>query len=175
MENASKALIIAGAILLSILIIAIGMYIYTSSQSTISDSMAQMSTQEIEAFNSQFTTYSGKQTGAQLKSLMGKLISNANTYKEEPEKLPVVEVTKYNGSDTNGNTANRPNNAGNDNELQDYINVLSEMRNKMENKHTFTVEFDYTTNGVLTTIHIYYNASEADGGAGGGATNSQGG
>ena len=28
MENASKALIIAGAILLSILIIAVGMYIY---------------------------------------------------------------------------------------------------------------------------------------------------
>ena len=30
MENASKALIIAGAILISILIIAIGMYIYTN-------------------------------------------------------------------------------------------------------------------------------------------------
>ena len=30
MENASKALIIAGAILLSILIIAIGMFIYNS-------------------------------------------------------------------------------------------------------------------------------------------------
>ena len=35
MENASKALIIAGAILISILIIAIGMYIYSNSQSSI--------------------------------------------------------------------------------------------------------------------------------------------
>ena len=168
-------MILITIIVISGLLIFAYIFMDDSEIDNYSCSLTQMSTQEIEAFNSQFTTYSGKQTGAQLKSLMGKLISNANTYKEEPEKLPVVEVTKYNGSDTNGNTANRPNNAGNDNELQDYINVLSEMRNKMENKHTFTVEFDYTTNGVLTTIHIYYNASEADGGAGGGATNSQGG
>ena len=81
MENASKALIIAGAILLSILIIAIGMFIYTSSQSTINDSLTQMNTQEIEAFNSQFTIYDGAQTGAKLKSMCGTLIANANTYR----------------------------------------------------------------------------------------------
>ena len=34
MENASKALIIAGSILLSILIIALGMYIFSTSSST---------------------------------------------------------------------------------------------------------------------------------------------
>ena len=79
MENASKALIIAGAILLSILIIAIGMFIYTSSQSTISDSLTQMNTQEIEAFNSQFTIYGGQQTGAKVKTMVGTLIANANT------------------------------------------------------------------------------------------------
>ena len=44
MENASKALIIAGAILLSILIIAIGMFIYNSASSTITDSLTSMST-----------------------------------------------------------------------------------------------------------------------------------
>ena len=59
MENASKALIIAGAILLSILIIAIGMFIYNSAQSTINDSMTSFSTQEIEAFNNNFESYKG--------------------------------------------------------------------------------------------------------------------
>ena len=44
MENASKALIIAGAILISILIIAIGMYIYTNSESSIRNATSQMST-----------------------------------------------------------------------------------------------------------------------------------
>ena len=42
MENASKALIIAGAILLSILIIAIGMYIYNSSTNSITNAAGQI-------------------------------------------------------------------------------------------------------------------------------------
>ena len=37
MENASKALIIAGAILLSILIIGLGMYIYNMAADAITD------------------------------------------------------------------------------------------------------------------------------------------
>ena len=56
MENASKALIIAGAILLSILIIAIGMYIYTSSHNSISEAGSQISEQEKTSFNQQWNT-----------------------------------------------------------------------------------------------------------------------
>ena len=37
MENASKALIIAGAILLSIAIIGVGMYVFQNVQETIQD------------------------------------------------------------------------------------------------------------------------------------------
>ena len=68
MENASKALLIAGAILLCILIIAIGMFIYNSAQSTITESMNSMSTQEIEAFNNQFSGYEGVQSGSNIKA-----------------------------------------------------------------------------------------------------------
>ena len=57
MENASKALLIAGAILLAILIIAIGMFIYNSAQSTINNSMQSMSTQEVQAFNNEFMSF----------------------------------------------------------------------------------------------------------------------
>ena len=42
MENASKALLIAGAILICILLIAIGMYIYNSAQGTIKTAAGQM-------------------------------------------------------------------------------------------------------------------------------------
>lgn len=157
MENASKALIIAGAILLSILIIAIGMFIYTSSQSTINDSLTQMNTQEIEAFNSQFTIYGGAQTGAKLKSMVGTCIANANTYKEEPAKLPVVSIDKYSEKlGTNNNTANRPNSGGDTGDLNNYINTLATIRNNMENKHTYNVDFGYSNNGVLTSITITY-------------------
>ena len=159
MENASKALIIAGAILLSILIIAIGMFIYTSSQSTISDSLTQMNTQEIEAFNSQFTIYGGQQTGAKVKTMVGTLIANANTYKEEPAKLPAVEVTKFaekNETTKKGCNAKRPGNGGDTEELNSYINALAFMRNNLENKHPYTVDFGYSNNGVLTSIKVTY-------------------
>ena len=157
MENASKALIIAGAILLSILIIAIGMFIYTSSQSTINDSLTQMNTQEIEAFNGQFTIYGGAQTGAKLKSMIGTAIANANTYKEEYAKLPSITIDKCSNANAAGCNALQPNGSGGDSKnLNDYINQLAYIRNHLENKHTYTVDFQYSSNGVLTKIEIKY-------------------
>ena len=47
MENASKALIIAGAILLAILIIGLGIFIYRQAANTVSDTgMDQLSIQQ---------------------------------------------------------------------------------------------------------------------------------
>lgn len=156
MENASKALIIAGAILLSILIIAIGMFIYTSSQSTINDSLTQMSTQEIEAFNSQFTIYGGKQTGSKLKSLMGTLIANANTYRDEPAKLPQVIIGQIDNANSKNCTTPKVNNGGNETQLNGYVNAIGYIRNQLEGKHTYEVEFGYSNNGVLTSVTIHY-------------------
>ena len=50
MENASKALLIAGAILICILLIAIGMYIYNSANATIKSAASQMSQQEKDIY-----------------------------------------------------------------------------------------------------------------------------
>ena len=55
MENASKALIIAGAILLAILIIGLGIYIYGQAANTVSDT--GMDTMQIKQFNGQFEQY----------------------------------------------------------------------------------------------------------------------
>ena len=68
MENASKALIIAGAILLSILIIGLGMFIFNQA----SDAMkgANLNQQQAAAHNSQFLKYQGVQTGSSLKTLI---------------------------------------------------------------------------------------------------------
>ena len=78
MENASKALIIAGAILLSILIIGIGMFIYNQAQDQINSSAGQMSQEEVRVFNSQFKAYEGNRiSGSQVKQLLTKLATNA--------------------------------------------------------------------------------------------------
>lgn len=68
MENASKALIIAGAILLAILLISLGIMIFNQAQDTVNNS--GMSKAEISSFNNQFTKYEGTQKGSNVKSLI---------------------------------------------------------------------------------------------------------
>ena len=161
MENASKALIIAGAILLSILIIAIGMFIYTSSQSTINESMIQMSTQEIEAFNSQFTIYEGDQSGSKVKSMISKLIANANTYKEELAKMPAVGIDHYTDS-TEDNALPKNAKVEATTEVADYISSLGTIRGNLDNKHPYYVKFTYNQNGIISGIMIKYNKANND-------------
>lgn len=156
MENASKALLIAGAILLSILIIAIGMSIYNSASSTINDSVGAMSTQEKDAFNNQFTSYEGAQTGSKVKALIGVLTANSNTYMDEVGKIPTVTVsdkmTVKNVSNVPKN-ATRPASASN---TDAYVQNIGKIRNAAEEKHTYWVEMVYGTSGIISEIVIYY-------------------
>lgn len=153
-------------LLLPMLLISIGMYLYTS-QSTKSDSLGsntaltpEMSTQELEAFNSQFTIYGGEQTGAKLKLLIGTVIENANTYMEDPSKMPEVTAEIMN---TDMIDSERPEitvieakspEESNEEQIQKYINALDEIRNKLENKHTYNVSFGYSSKGILNNISI---------------------
>lgn len=155
MENASKALIIAGAILLSILIIAIGMFIYNSAQSTINNSMQSMSTQEVQAFNNEFMSFEGRQSGSNIKSMIGTLIANADTYRDEPTKIPGVRFNKVNN--TKGKDpieapvpeASAP---------QEYITKLNEIRNLVEPKHEYWVSITNQDNGLIDAIVVTYEA-----------------
>lgn len=90
MENASKALLIAGAILICILLIGIGMLVYQSTQGTISEAVAQMSSQEKDIFNSQFQQYSGQRVnGSNVRALLQKVRSN-NTANQDVEEKQVA-------------------------------------------------------------------------------------
>lgn len=74
MENASKALIIAGAILLAILLISLGIMIFNQAQDTVSNSgMAQA---EMQAFNNKFLKYEGKRTGSEVKALINEVLAS---------------------------------------------------------------------------------------------------
>lgn len=75
MENASKALIIAGAILLAILIISLGIMIYNQASGVVNNN--SMTEVEVTTFNQKFEQYLGdKVRGANVKSLI-----NAVKYK----------------------------------------------------------------------------------------------
>ena len=71
MENASKALIIAGAILIAILLISVGIMVMNSINKPLDQAGSQADEQAVRIFNAKFTAYEGKhKTAAEAKSLM---------------------------------------------------------------------------------------------------------
>jgi len=69
MENASKALLIAGAVLIVILLIGVGMMVFNGSKENVDAAMTTVSAQQIQVFNGQFAAYEGEQTGANVRAL----------------------------------------------------------------------------------------------------------
>lgn len=72
MENASKALIIAGAILLAILLISLGIMIFGQAQDTVSNS--GMNDAAKTSFNSRLLKYEGtNKKGSEVKALINEI------------------------------------------------------------------------------------------------------
>ncbi len=94
MENASKALIIAGAILISILLIGLGVYVYTIAAGTTQN--VDLSSQAAQAQNNQFSAYFGNKVSAsQVKNLMNAIRSNNITGQTADEEKTITVF--YNG------------------------------------------------------------------------------
>lgn len=149
MENTAKALLIAGAIIICVLIVSVGMYIYNSSQGDVMTAMASMSTQEIEVYNSKYTLYEGEQTGADIKSLVGILITNSNVNKDDPTRIPGIYLENAQKFEDSGIPEN-----GDD---ASYKNVLEQIRKCVEIKHKYWVEISYQNNGLVDYITISYD------------------
>ena len=156
MENASKALIIAGAILLSILIIAIGMYIYTSSHNSISEAGSQISEQEKTSFNQQWNTYEGAQGGNNVKALLQKVIGNCNTNAQEEQRLVDVFCSRAKST----GLGHRSINVGVDN-IEYSIQELTWLRNLIEVRHTYYVQLEYDPQtSLVSKIVIRYEEDD---------------
>lgn len=93
MENASKALLIAGAILICILLIAVGMYIYQSAQGTIESAAAKMNNQDKEIYNATVKRYVGEnKRGSEVKQMIEAIISQNDTNVGESGKFISIKV-----------------------------------------------------------------------------------
>ena len=151
MENITKALIIAGAIIICVLLVFVGMFVYNSSGSSIEDSMSSMSTHEIETHNSEYTMYDGEQVGANIKSLVRIIISNARLNKDEVTKIPGVY---FEDIKTNKNIDTSLPENGN---ISSYLAMLETIQSSIDTKHKYWVEVNYQKNGLIDYINISYD------------------
>ena len=78
MENATKALLIAAAVLVAILVISLGLVIYNQSAESIQK--LNMSDNEIKAFNDQWTRYEGNRSGNDVNALLQTAVQNNLKY-----------------------------------------------------------------------------------------------
>ncbi len=133
MENASKALIIAGAILLSILLISLGIMVYNNAKDTIGN--AKLDKQEIETFNSEWLSYEGSgKTASQVKSMIQAVNASNNTENKNGKKR-FIKITNSGAANTTAVTS-KPADAA---------------TNGVANDKTYTVELGYL-NGLVVGI-----------------------
>lgn len=98
MENASKALIIAGAILLAILLITLGIFVFTQAQDTLGS--INLSEQEVLAFNNKFLAYEGYIRGSQVKQLINLIDSNNKSREQEGATDRIINYSSNSVKDT---------------------------------------------------------------------------
>jgi maltose-binding protein MalE len=61
MENAAKALTIAGGILIAMMVISLGVYLFINARDVGTSYEKSMETAELQKFNSNFTTFEGRE------------------------------------------------------------------------------------------------------------------
>lgn len=77
MENATKALIIAGSVLIVIVLISVGVSILSSTKGLENNTQETADVMETNSFNSRFTGYVGQNlSGSQIKSLCSTVIAS---------------------------------------------------------------------------------------------------
>lgn len=140
MENASKALIIAGAILLSIFIIGLGMAIYQQASGAIGN--ANMDPQKIQAYNSEFASYEGTKSGTQVRALLD-IIRSHNLANTDDPSLNVVAMTSSAAGVTAAPT-----------ELVTAA-AINDIKKTINAGKTYTVDFGYDANsGFIVAVGI---------------------
>ena len=145
MENASKALLIAGAILICILLIGVGMLVYNGAIGGIDQGIASMDANAKQAFNTQFTQYEGKKSGSNVRALIGNVISNNGANKDIEGKT--VGVILASGTSFTGVTLT--NEGGNGEKNAD---TLAKLRAAINTGATYevTVQYDDATSLIKT-------------------------
>lgn len=141
MENASKALIIAGAILIAILIVSLGILIFNQMSGYVKEN-AKLDEQEIASFNSKITPYLGQSiSGSQVNALIQYVISNDLACIQSGENVKAISITFPISGGTNTIDINN-------------INSPGTKRVETGASKYYKVQGTYSSNGLITTITV---------------------
>ena len=151
MENASKALIIAGAILLSIVLITLGVLIIGRGQETVDQ--ANIDDQVVSAWNQKWTKYEGKDaSGTVVNGLINEVITSNSIATSNGETEKVIAIVGYK---TDGNPDPNEDNRIETLTTGSYLRYKPDS-NATDNAGTKTCN-KYARNNAKYTINVRYN------------------
>ena len=85
--------------------------------------------------------------------MMSKLITRANTNKDNPDKLPAVTIDRVNKNNDSIKNVTKPSSGE---EIGTYISNLGTIKTKLEPKHEYDVTINYGTSGFVDEFVIKY-------------------
>lgn len=131
MENATKALLIAGSVLIVILLIAFGMRIFNSTSGTADQVEGTMQTTEMAMFNNKFLPYIGKnKSKTDVISLVN--IVNSNNAVDSVHAVTVTVIDTTSG----------------------FAGTLIQSATNLSNLDKYQIEFETFNNGYVQNIKV---------------------
>ncbi len=83
MDNASKALVMAGAILIAVMLISLGVMLFNAASDTTGGMVGQVDTMTLAAYNKNYTDYQGwNKSASEVLQLLGRLRAHNNNIDE---------------------------------------------------------------------------------------------
>ena len=150
MENASKALIIAGAILLAIAIIGVGMHVFGNARDAVSDT--GLTDQQADSYNQKFTNYAGTQRGSNVKTMCNTIANHNRTASDDSEVVAIVYDSTATGEKDATEVAAA---ASSESYAKDTADITSVRDDDIQSGASYTITFNYdSTSGKVTEVHI---------------------
>lgn len=135
MENATKALLIAAAVLVAIMLITLGLNVFQQGQNAVSN--ADMTDAEIQAYNTKFTTYEGSNRSVTDVNALTNVVLTHNQTSETDVEIKLVSGSGEGATET------------------DLIDGNSIVRQSGSDRYTITCEL---TNGLVSKIKVQKNS-----------------
>lgn len=129
MENASKAILIAGSVIIVLLIISLAVYFYNQSVELVDVFRNKITTTEIKNHNNTFLMYDGELRGIDVINACVK-VEEYNT----TARLPVNVIVKINGTDVSI--------------MNNYYYIINNVKRTV----VYTASLGYNDQGVINLI-----------------------
>ena len=156
MDNASKALIMAGAILIAVALVGVGVYLYSTATEQVASGSQELDAAKVRTLNSKLEMYEGEINGAKVKSL----IKNVNTYNKKgtfpgnptsnPSNVTIEVVTAESGAPSASFSVVQKTVAG-----ENTTSAIEYTYSGIVDSSKFFVSFDYLgDSGTISDVNI---------------------